>query len=495
MACLFLAQDAVAASLSAYIPAYVSANVSVIGLPTSLGPVISTSAGSQGISFTPDGSYVYVTNQTSSDVSKIEVSSNTVVELISVTNAPLGIAVSPDGAFAYVANLFGNNIDVINTSNDTVVASIVACGVPRGIAFTPDGSRAYVTCGLDNTLVVIDVATHSLTGSPIDVGISPIGISISPDGQSAYVTNVGENTVSVVDLETESLSANISVGDQPIGIVVSPDGRRAYVANNNGASVSVINISTNTVLGSEIVVGNGPYGVSITPDGATVYVVNSLDATVTPIDTESLEAGLAVDISAFANNPIGFGNFITPSPVVDLEPEAYTFGDQAVGSSSEPITYLLRNRGNALLEISAISVSGDFSQTNDCGPSLNSAESCNIWVTFTPSAEGLREGSLILTDNVQDFDNAEISASPQTFSLTGMGTAGPLPPPSPGTLQGGCGLQTVKSDFSNQTRMQVTLSLFLLVLFSLARNSAAERRSIFSSLPETREKFRSFPPL
>lgn len=468
-----------AAKISAYIPAYVSGNVAVIDLPDVLGPVISGSAGSQGVSFTPDGAFVYVTNQTANSVSKIEVSSNTLIENISVNDGPLGVAVSPEGDFIYVANLFSNSVDVIDASNDTVIASVSACGVPRGIAFTPDGAFAYVTCGLDDTVVVINVATQSLVGAPIVVGASPIGIAMAPDATHAYVTNVAGNTVSVINVETQSVDATISVGNQPIGIVISPDGSRLYVSNNADDTVSVMNTSNNTVIGSGLIVGGGPYGISITPDGATVYVVNSSDATVSPIDTQSLEVGTAIDISASINTPIAFGNFITPSPVLLLEPETYAFSDQEIGTSSDPVTFTLRNRGTALLRITDISVSGDFSQTNNCGLTVNSAESCSIFVSFTPSAEGVREGNISITDNVQNFDNAEIVASPQVFSLSGTGTATPLPPPptpTPGALQGACSLHVGVNDFSNGVLGISVLNLALLWILKKFHDSKTSQK-------------------
>jgi len=60
-----------------------------------------------------------------------------------------------------------------------------------------------------------------------------------------------------------------------------------------------------------------------------------------------------------------------------------------------------------------IAASGDFSQTNTCGSSLNVGNSCNITVTFGPTTAGARKGQLTITDNAL--------GSPRTVALTGAG--------------------------------------------------------------------------
>ena len=60
------------------------------------------------------------------------------------------------------------------------------------------------------------------------------------------------------------------------------------------------------------------------------------------------------------------------------------------------------NAGAVAVTITAISITGtnpgDFSQTNNCGKSLNGNSSCTINVTFKPTATGTRSASVTLTD-------------------------------------------------------------------------------------------------
>lgn len=118
----------------------------------------------------------------------------------------------------------------------------------------------------------------------------------------------------------------------------------------------------------------------------------------------------------FGGNTDGFVMKLGPPPVpaLNFNPLALQFGSQAVGSSSQPQNISLNNSGNAALSISAITISGDFSQTNNCGNSIVAGGSCAVAVTFTPTAGGSRSGSLTIQDNA--------SVSPQSIPLSGNGT-------------------------------------------------------------------------
>jgi hypothetical protein len=104
--------------------------------------------------------------------------------------------------------------------------------------------------------------------------------------------------------------------------------------------------------------------------------------------------------------------------MVRLTPATLTFGSQLVGTSSvsQPVT--LSNTGTASVPIAKLTASGDFSQTNTCAGDLagstSGTTSCTINVTFTPTAKGLRKGTLTLLDNA--------TGSLHLVHLTGMGT-------------------------------------------------------------------------
>jgi hypothetical protein len=99
---------------------------------------------------------------------------------------------------------------------------------------------------------------------------------------------------------------------------------------------------------------------------------------------------------------------------VSFNPASLTFSVVLVGNSSPSKAVSMSNSGTAVLNISSITITGDYSQTNDCGSSLNPGASCTIMVVFSPTASGARNGTIVVTDNA--------SGSPQTVALTGKGT-------------------------------------------------------------------------
>jgi YVTN family beta-propeller protein len=89
-----------------------------------------------GVVVTPNGKFVYVSNQAGNSVAVIDTTSNTIVKTIPVGTSPAGLAVTPDGANIYVANEGSDSVSVINTTSNTVVATVLVSG-PSAISIIP----------------------------------------------------------------------------------------------------------------------------------------------------------------------------------------------------------------------------------------------------------------------------------------------------------------------------------------------------------------------
>jgi hypothetical protein len=90
------------------------------------------------------------------------------------------------------------------------------------------------------------------------------------------------------------------------------------------------------------------------------------------------------------------------------------FGTVLQGQSSKKTSVSLTNHATLPLTITSITMSGDYTQTNTCGAVVAAGGTCNINVTFTPSATGTRYGEITIADSD--------GASPQVVHLTGIGT-------------------------------------------------------------------------
>jgi N-acetylneuraminic acid mutarotase len=93
----------------------------------------------------------------------------------------------------------------------------------------------------------------------------------------------------------------------------------------------------------------------------------------------------------------GRGTFLKWSP------RSINIGDQKVDTSSPAHPVKVTNAGPAPITIYSIEIAGvnpgDFSQTNNCGSSLNPRASCTIQVRFTPTAVGGRLGHVAIRDS------------------------------------------------------------------------------------------------
>jgi len=162
----------------------------------------------------------------------------------------------------------------------------------------------------------------------------------------------------------------------------------------------------------------------------------------------------------FANNQIGteinwntrIANFKLPTcGSVTLAPTSLTFTTQAVGTTSPAQNITLTNSQSVTLNISGVTVSGanntDFSPASTCGSSVVAGGSCTIGVTFTPGASGTRTATLDVNDDAPN--------SPQTVSLTGTGSTGPILSFSPTSINFG---NQITGTTSGVSAIQVTNS-------------------------------------
>jgi hypothetical protein len=82
-------------------------------------------------------------------------------------------------------------------------------------------------------------------------------------------------------------------------------------------------------------------------------------------------------------------------------PATLTFAGQVFGTASGAQIVTLNNTGTIALTPTAISMSGDYTETDNCvNASIAAGSSCAIHVTFTPTGTGSRVGQMTVSANV-----------------------------------------------------------------------------------------------
>ena len=102
---------------------------------------------------------------------------------------------------------------------------------------------------------------------------------------------------------------------------------------------------------------------------------------------------------------------VTFSPTTPLR-----FHQQAVGTTSAPLTITLTNNGTTSLTIASTKVTGQFnlSSATTCGQSVAPGGNCAISVTFSPTSSEVKSGTILIRDSA--------SSKAQVIMLSGTGT-------------------------------------------------------------------------
>ena len=233
------------------------------------------------VTVSPNNRFLYAANN-SGTVSAYTINGATgalnVVGAIAAGTTPSGMAVSPNGSFLYVSNQGSNNVSAFRingTTGDLTFEENEPAGtLPSGVVVSPNSLFLYVSNQGTNNVSTFSIngTTGALTGvgAPVAAGTAPGGVAISPNGSFLYVSNQTSNNVSVFTIDGGgglSLVENEPAGTLPSGITIEPDGQFVYVSNSGGGgNVSGYRITAGTgalvSLGAAFPAGTTPVGIA-----------------------------------------------------------------------------------------------------------------------------------------------------------------------------------------------------------------------------------------
>jgi hypothetical protein len=173
--------------------------------------------------------------------------------------------------------------------------------------------------------------------------------------------------------------------------------------------------------GSQQFTATGTYSDGTTADLTSRATWSSSNTAAATISSTGMATGVEAGTTTVTatDGSIHGQTDVTIPAAVSLSPSALSFTGQTVGTTSATQTVTLINMGAAALNISAITASGDFSQSNNCTASIVASGTCAIAVEFSPTAPGSRSGTLSVVDDA--------AGSPQTAALSGTATAAAAP--------------------------------------------------------------------
>jgi hypothetical protein len=315
------------------------------------------------------------------------------------------------------------------TQQNALVSFISKLGSAGNLVYS---TYFYESSGLMTDIQAIAVDSGGAvyaTGQAMSDGSFPITTTTICD-PSIYGFACSYGFVTKFDGNASTLQYSTFLGPNNLAFlssIVLGSNNSAYVlgvtSSNSFATVNAIEPYTG---------GNDLLLAELDPTGATqiwaTYVGGSADEN---------SAGLAIDSSnnlylagttTSADFPFTPGAFqgvyggntdsiilkIAPasSASVSLSPDSLDFPASDIGSTGSPQTVLLRNMGSAALAISSIAATGDFAESDNCGGSVQAAGNCSVSVTFSPTAAGLRNGTIQMSDSAE--------GSPHVITLSGF---------------------------------------------------------------------------
>ncbi len=331
-----------------------------------------------GVAIHPTRQIAVVSNESSDNVSVIDLNSLTVTETITVGRSlGEGVDIHAELDLALVANVGSNDVSVIDLATMTVTATVEVGRFPLGLAIDQTRNLAVVVSGEDATASVIDLNTLTVT-STIQVGSRPAGVAVNSVTGIAVVTSRGQNTVSLVDLNARANVATIPVeGIFPRGVAIDETRNLAVVTNANSNTVSLIDLNDRRLI-QTVNVGVAPTGVGIHELTAHAVISNSgvtqsssgLGGLTTASIVDLTERELAEDVPVgsaafgvdvdeasqmavvvnFGSNDVTVIRVPNPTPrIEDVEPKTFQAGG---GEFTVTIT------GTGFLPISVVTLNG-----------------------------------------------------------------------------------------------------------------------------------------
>ena len=179
--------------------------------------------------FTPDGSLVVCTSETTSMAHFIDVATGDLSDNILVDTRPRVARFTPDGRRVWVSSELRGSVTVLDSASHNTVQRIdfAAPGVPQeliqavGVLITRDGKRAFVALGPAARVAEVDAQTYKVLRYHL-VGQRVWNLAFSPDQRRLYTTNGNSNDISVLDLAADRVVKSLGVGRAPWGVVAVP---------------------------------------------------------------------------------------------------------------------------------------------------------------------------------------------------------------------------------------------------------------------------------
>ena len=268
-----------------------------------------------GVAIAPDGSRIYVTDESLSTLDVVDAATLKVTKRIPLSARPNNLAVSKDGRRVYVAIVDAPGaVDVIDAVSLTRAKTIPLKGGIHNVYVTPDGRYAVAGSIPARLINVIDTATDQVSWTlQMSAGIRPMAFTRNADGSTKQiiVQLSGFHGFAVVDFDSRKEVKRVEIPDPPgekreteglqgspsHGLAITPDGKMLWATSEYYGSVAAFSLPDFKFV-KLLKVGLFPDWLTIPPDGKDLYVAAAgKDATIV-VDLAGMKVVKSIPVGA-----------------------------------------------------------------------------------------------------------------------------------------------------------------------------------------------------
>ena len=362
-------------------------------------PIAASGTCTIAVTFTPTA------NGTRSGVVTItdNASGGTQTVTLSGTGTAPGVSLNPS-SLTFGSTVVGTTAAAKSvTLTNTGTSSLNITGVTTSGDFALDPST---TCSISNPVTASGTCAIAIDFSPILSGLRSGLVVLNTNAGIYTITLTGTGSTPVVSLN----STNLIFGSQTVG---TTSGAESVTVTNDGTSP--VSFASFSISGDFAVDGGTTTCSASNPLSAGSSC--DLGVTFTPTAASSRTGTLTIGSNVGTSNVSLAGTGTLAG--VSLSPSTLTFGSTVAGTAAAAQTVTLTNTGSSPLDISALTISGNFafdpSTTCSTSAPVSAGSTCVIAAAFTPVASGTQTGVITISDNA--------SGGTQTIALSGVGTA------------------------------------------------------------------------
>ena len=210
----------------AYVTGVDGPSITVVTLPAGTSQQTIAEAGAARLLLSPDGSRLYVGKTGGFDV--LSTSTGARIAGFSTGGQINGMAMSADGSTLWLSNDFTGKVYRVNASTATITDSAAVGGAPQEVVYHAASGTVYVA----NESGWIDALEGTHLGTVRRIGniSGAFGMRLTADGNKLVVASTFSGLLYILDRANAVVTKTVTVGGSPRRIALLPDGRVAIAS-------------------------------------------------------------------------------------------------------------------------------------------------------------------------------------------------------------------------------------------------------------------------